>query len=87
MVEALRTGNYRNEYRSTPEKNLLAVGLLDVPTAIELISRTRGQQAQQSPHHFDPSTPVWVFRPSGWYIKFYLRGECWFLSFHREGES
>jgi len=87
VIEALRTGNYLNEHRSSREKNLLAAGLLDVTTAIELVQRTRGQQAQSSPHHFNPSVRVWIFRPSGWYIKFYLSGTCWFLSFHREGES
>ncbi len=30
-------------------------------------------------------TEVWVFKPAGWYIKFYLKTDAWFVSFHKEG--
>ena len=85
VVEALRAGKVEHDTRE-PGKNLLALGLVDVPTAVELVERTRGNEARSSPHHFDPSLEVWVFRPRGWYIKFYYRRVWRFASFHREGE-
>lgn len=86
ILEALLAGQFEHDWRGE-SKNLLAADRLDAGTARELIERTRGQEAQQSPHHADASVSVWVFRPRGWYIKFYYRKVWRFVSFHREGES
>ena len=85
ILDALRAGAVEHDVRGEG-KNLLALGLVDVTAAIELIERTRGQEARASAHHADPSVEVWVFRPRGWYIKFYHRRVWRFASFHREGE-
>jgi hypothetical protein len=84
VVEAIRNKRFRHEQRKDlVEKNLLATGQVGVEEAIAILNRTRGTEASSSPHHFDASIEVWVFRPAGWYIKFYLVGSCYFISFHR----
>lgn len=82
VLAALRAGRIHHEPRS-PEKNLLASRQLSLPEAETIVARTRGHQASCAPHHLDPQLRVWIFQPSGWYIKFYFRDGCWFISFHR----
>lgn len=81
VMEALRNKSFRHEVRPE-EKNLLQTGEVTLEVALNLVAKTRGDEAAKSKHHLDSTIDVWVFRPQGWYIKFYLQGGCWFISFH-----
>lgn len=84
VLEAVREGRFRHEFRTGDStKNILQMGLINVEEALAIIEQTRGHQATSSPHHFDNTITVWVFRPADWYIKFYLVDHCWFISFHK----
>lgn len=84
VIAAIRSKRFRHEHRKDlVGKNLLATDEVSLEEAVAILARTRGTEASCSPHHFDPSIEVWVFRPAGWYIKFYLVGSCYFISFHR----
>lgn len=84
VIEALRHNSIiRHEPRDV-SKNYLATQLITLDDAIRIISATRGQEMEISAHHQDPKTQVFVFKPAGWYIKFYFRAQCWFISFHPE---
>ncbi|MBT9583719.1 hypothetical protein IV102_10225 [bacterium] len=84
ILAALREHRYQHEARAAQsQKNLLATGAISVDQAIGLVEATRGNQATSSPHHADASVLVWVFRPVGWYVKFYLVDGAWFISFHQ----
>ena len=88
VIEALSEGRAHAEAREAQtEKNLLATGQIDPCEAIRIIQRTRGDQAKSSPHHSDSSIEVWVLRPQGWYIKFFILEDCWFISFHRSDDA
>jgi hypothetical protein len=85
VLKALREHRIEHEARDAQtEKNLLATKMITVEEAVGLVESTRGNQASSSPHHGDSDIQVWIFRPRGWYIKFYLVGKAWFISFHRE---
>ena len=86
VLEALRENNFRHEPRDAT-KNLLASRQITIEEAIEILSATKGQEMEMSPHHQDRAVSVWVFRPKGWYVKFFFRTKCWFISFHREAQS
>jgi len=72
-------------------KNLLATGDISPDEVVRLLRRCRGNQHSSSPHHWDPSVPVHVFRPTEggatWYIKVYFvadaDGTAVFLSVHQ----
>ncbi len=86
ILAHLGAGTVRHEPRPA-RKNLLQTGQLSLVEAAAIVAKTRGQEASSAPHHQDPSITVWVLRPDGWYIKCYLVDECWFISFHKAGES
>jgi hypothetical protein len=83
VIEAIQSKHFRHEGRSEEYKNLLATGEVDHEEAIRILGKTRGHEASKSRHHFDSDLEVWIFRPAGWYIKFYMLKDCWFISFHR----
>jgi hypothetical protein len=92
LVAALRAGTFEHEMRDVlSEKNLLAVGEVTVEEVIEVVSRARGGDHTESPHHWDPETTVHVYRPVidgvRWYIKAYFLnppgGSAVFISVHR----
>ena len=85
-IQALHERRFRHERRSGENKNLLETGEVTIEEAIQLLGQTRGTEATSSPHHFDRSVDVWVLRPRGWYIKFYVMDLCWFISFHQSEE-
>lgn len=85
VIAALSSNRFRHEYRQDGQKNLLQTGEMTIQEVLELVAKTRGAEATSSPHHMDATIPVWVFRPKGWYIKFYLLKECWFISLHPSG--
>lgn len=77
LIEALREGRFQHEARQTrSEKNLLAVGDISAEEVIALLHRCRGDQHEESPHHWDRATTVHEFRPvvggERWYIKAYF---------------
>lgn len=86
VLAHLQAGTVRHEPRPA-RKNLLQTGQISLVEAAAIVARTRGHQASSTPHHQDASIPVWVLQPDDWYIKCYLVDECWFISFHKAGES
>lgn len=64
-------------------RNLLVDKVVTNEEAAAIVARTKGTQATTSPHHFEPSYLVWVFRPTGWYVKFYFTEDTIIISFHR----
>ncbi len=86
-VAALQSGLVTYEPRDLG-KNALADGSISYREAAAILERTRGNQAKCQPHHFDSRQLIWIFRPEGWYIKFYLVDGVCFLSFHlAEGQA
>jgi len=96
VVAALREGNFEHEAREAcAEKNLLAVGDVDVSDVAELLLKTRSEDYRESPHHWDQSVVVHTFTPTvreeRWYIKVYFLetdGDdrtAMFISVHRAG--
>jgi hypothetical protein len=76
-VEALRDGRFQHEPRAYADgKNMLATGEITAEEVIGLLNRCRGNQHETSPHHFDPTQTVDIFKPTAggvrWYIKSYL---------------
>jgi len=69
VMEAVQSKRFRHE--------------LSLEEAVTILSKIRGSEASSSKHHFDPVSKIWIFRPVGWYIKFYFLEECLFISFHR----
>lgn len=93
LIAALQAGAYQHEALDIrQEKNLLGLGEIEEEAVITLLRRTRGDQYQNSPHHWDRSTTVHVFRPQyegeRWYIKAYFLesegGGAVFISVHRQ---
>lgn len=83
VIQALQNRQFRHERRTGERKNLLELGEVSIEQAIEILGRTKGQEATSSSSHYDSSIEVWIFRPTDWYIKFYLVDQCWFISFHQ----
>jgi hypothetical protein len=89
FIQAIKEGRVESEFRDAQkEKNLLAIGDITLDQVADLISRCKGQEYSSSPHDFDPSTEVHVFKPmkdkQRWYIKGYLLSEkAVFISVHR----
>lgn len=93
LIEALRKGRYEHEARQArTEKNLFAVGDVSADEVVTLLYRCRGDQHEDSPHHWDRATTVHEFKPvvkgHQWYIKAYFdpddRSEgVVFISVHR----
>ena len=95
--EALRAmveGRILHEARDeVDEKNLLVTGEVTAEQVARLLRACRGTQYECTPHHFDSSIDVHVFKPEArvepgadkkrWYIKLYLlEPDVWFISVH-----
>jgi hypothetical protein len=77
LIDCLRGGRYEHEVREVlAEKNLLAIGEMDVEFVVRLLQRTRGPDYRAVPHVWDADTTVHVFRPfvggRRWYVKAYF---------------
>jgi len=89
FIQALKEGRVESESRDAQrEKNLLAIGDIALDQVADLISRCKGREYTVSPHDFDSSIEVHVFKPvkdkQRWYIKGYLlSGKAVFISVHR----
>lgn len=83
LIACLRRGSYEHEVRDVlAEKNLLAVGEVDVEFVVRLLQRTRGADYTAVPHVWDSETTVHIFRPL-------LRGRRWYVKayFIHDGDS
>ena len=91
LIEALQGGAYGFEPREAlTEKNLLAVGEVNVAFVVRLLHRCQGADYHASPHELDPRILVHVFRPrlagERWYVKAYFLSQmAVFISVHRSG--
>lgn len=92
LIAALREGRFEHEARATiAEKNLLAIGEIDVDDVVRMLQRTRGDQYEEVAHHWEASVTVHVFAPEiereRWYVKAYFLGppprRAVFISVHR----
>ncbi len=89
FIQALNEGSVESELREAQrEKNLLAIGDIALDQVADLINRCRGQEYSSSPHDFDSSIEVHIFKPvkdkQRWYIKGYVfSGKAVFISVHR----
>ena len=86
VIECLRNGNIQYEQRNSIDvKNLLATGDVTAEVVLEVLSRARGDEHRESPHHFDRAVTVHVVLRKGWYIKWYfLEPDAVFISVHQE---
>ena len=51
---------------------------------IELINKTKGSEFETSKHRMIKNLDVHIFKPKGWYIKFYfIEPDIFFISVHR----
>lgn len=88
-VHCLLEGAYDHEVRGNIDvKNLFATGQIDKHIVIELITSTRGDQYNCSPHHQDDSVDVHIMKPyrwgCSWYVKFYfIEPDIIFISVHK----
>ena len=93
FIEALKSGDIHHEARLAWGKNWIAEKRISEEEAISIISQARGQDSPEpTPHHFDPSVEVWIFKPlyknERWYVKGYWYEEelhiveLYFISFH-----
>lgn len=86
VIECLRNGNIQYEQRKSIDvKNLLATGDISAEVVSQVLSRARGDEHRESPHHFDSEVVVHVVSRKGWYIKWYfLEPDAVFISVHEE---
>jgi len=88
IIKCLESGDYDHETRTSIDvKNLLACGQISEAEVIRLINKTRGTEYEKSPHHYDRSVMVHIFKPKDngmtWYIKFYfVEPSAMFISVH-----
>ncbi len=88
-IKCLEAGDYDHEARQHIDvKNLFACGQVSEEDVIRLINKTKGAQYEKSPHHFDKSVMVHIFKPmhqnATWYIKFYfIEPAAMFISVHK----
>jgi len=88
-VQCLSTEAYDHEVRGNIDvKNLFATGQIEKQVVMELITHTRGDQYNCSPHHQDSSVDVHILRPfrwgCRWYVKFYfIEPDMIFISVHK----
>ena len=77
VIKALSDGNIQFERRSVVEgKHLLETGEISSTEVIDLLQSCRGDQYDESPHHFSAEILVHIFKPTrlkqSWYIKVYF---------------
>lgn len=66
------------------DKNYILSGDLEIEEVIELINKTKGSEYNYFPHHYLEGVEVHIFKPFGWYIKFYfIEPDIIFISIHR----
>ncbi len=79
VVAALREGRIQFEEGTVRSgKNLLQTGDVSPEFVIRLLGRCKGDEYEESPHHFDPGTPCHVFKPISEGVRWYVK--CYFLS-------
>tara|TARA_Y100000768_G_C23989013_1_gene690861 strand:+ start:425 stop:715 length:291 start_codon:yes stop_codon:yes gene_type:complete len=87
VIKRLKDGHIQHDTDRAGDidiKNLLLTGEVTVSDVIELINKTKGGQYESSPHHIVESVDVHIFKPNGWYVKFYfIDPDVIFISVHR----
>jgi hypothetical protein len=94
VVRAVAEGRIQHEARDeVNEKNLLLTGEVSPDQVVQLLRACRGTDYTCTPHHWDSSVDVHVFKPrvrlelegdmKRWYIKLYfLEPDVCFISVH-----
>ena len=87
VIDCLESGRIQHDTDRSgniDEKNLLVTGQVSVEEVIVLIKKTKGGQFETSKHHLDKTIDVYVFKPSGWYIKcYFIEPDIFFISVHK----
>ena len=85
IIGCLNNGNISHDERKDIDiKNLLATGDMVPQEIIEILKKSRGNEHQSSPHHYDLSITVHVVKTSEWYIKWYFSDpNSIFISVHK----
>ena len=86
VIECLKEGRIQHELRGNIDrKNRFATGEVSREAVCELLSRARGNEHSESPHHLDRKTTVHLVKRKGWYIKWYfVEPDAVFISVHLE---
>ncbi|NOQ35070.1 MAG: hypothetical protein GQ569_04155 [Methylococcaceae bacterium] len=88
LIQCLEQGYVIHEQRGDIDiKNLLAIGEISTNELIEIIKQTRGNEYENSPHHYDSNITVHILKTNcakeGWYIKWYFNEpDSVFISIH-----
>lgn len=89
VISCLEQGNVSHEQRNNIEiKNLLATGDITAKEVINILKQSRGNEHQNSPHHYDSNIKVHIIKTSysgvEWYIKWYFKvPDSIFISIHQ----
>ncbi|MFZ3410726.1 hypothetical protein [Vibrio chagasii] len=88
VIENLTNGTFSHEARNgIDKKNKLAVGDVSKEEVISILQRARGDEHQNSAHHFDKNievhTVIRKHEGTEWYIKWYfVEPQTVFISVH-----
>ena len=89
VIECLKNGNIQHEPRDNTIdiKNLLAIGAVTPDDVVNILKRSRGDEHESSPHHYDKQILVHIVKTTyevqEWYIKWYfVDPDCVFISVH-----
>ncbi len=77
VIHCLKNGNILYaERKDINVKNLLAIGEITTQDLIGILKKSKGNEHQSSPHHYDPNINVHIIKTSysgvTWYIKWYF---------------
>jgi hypothetical protein len=86
-IECLMTGQYYAEDRiDSPQKNLLAKGLISPSQVIQVLKTCRGDRRFYEERPLDGNTTlkVHIFKTEVWYVKLYfIEPNCFVISVHK----
>lgn len=90
-IKCLLSGQFRAEDRiGSPQKNLLAKGLLSPLEVVEILKTCRGDRRYYEERPLDgaPSLKVHIFKTEVWYIKLYfIEPNCFVISVHKHDSN
>lgn len=79
VIAALQDGRIQFEAGEVRlGRNLLQTGDVSPDFVIRLLTRCKGDQYEESPHHYEPNTPCHVFKPLSAGVRWYVK--CYFLA-------
>ncbi len=89
VIDCLNNGRVQHEMDrcDIDVKNLLATGVVSPEQVANIIGRSRGNEYECDPHHFDQSIEVHIITTNhdgiAWYIKwYYIEPSVVFISVH-----